>query len=325
MGNRRRIVLLLAAFFIIFINLSFYSVISRPGNVLAKSSAYMWTSSYYHGNNTFSKVAARTSQESSNNLTLSDRSLIRDTLTSFHYMTAQRKLVVPYIDKPQELDVNKQDKILTKISLNSSMRESDRNTLLRSPILPENFTFPQPIAIKPKEVLAKTKWFAQLKNFLINWPDQYLLIVSSNSDYKEVLLNWLVSAVCNAQVSIDNILVVAYDEEVHLLFEGRGIKSVFIPFEDILSITLVNQAPTFTKIMMTRLAVVRLISHWGFDIAHFDTDAIVLKNPLYLFRFHQGSDIIGSLGMFPKKLMKEWGITICAGMVMFRNTQQTGM
>lgn len=192
-------------------------------------------------------------------------------------------------------------------------------------ILKDSFTFPQPIALKSKENIVKSKWFIHLRSILSNWPSRYILTVSSNSAYMEVLLNWLVSAVINAQVILERILVLAYDEEIHQLLVERSITSVHVPFEDILSVDMMNRAPVFTKIMMTRLAVTRLISYWGFDVALFDSDAIVLKNPLSLFEVHQDSDIVGSFGRFPRKLKVEWGVTMCSGVVMFRSTPQIGM
>ena len=214
-----------------------------------------------------------------------------------------------------------------------TIRNYDDNNSTYRPIIPDgmsilqdSFKFPQPIALKSKESIINSKWFMHLRDILSNWPSRYVLTLSSNSAYKEVLLNWLISAVVNAQVILDNVLVMAFDEEVYQFVAERGITSVHIPFEDILSVDVVNlRGPSFRKVMTTRLAVIRLINYWGFDVVQFDSDAIVLRNPLSLFELHQDSNIVSSLGIFPHELGAEWGATMCAGLVMFRNTRQTGM
>ena len=69
----------------------------------------------------------------------------------------------------------------------------------------------------------------------------------------------------------------------------------------------------------------RLVNHWGFDIANYDTDAIILKNPEPLYyEQYRDSDFIGSYGHFPLDIRQEWGIAVCTGVVMIRSSIYTG-
>ena len=60
------------------------------------------------------------------------------------------------------------------------------------------------------------------------------------------------------------------------------------------------------------------------DVAHYDTDAVILKNPLSLYNTHADSDVVGSTGTFPFDLGMKWGFTLCMGTFLFRCTPQTG-
>ena len=63
----------------------------------------------------------------------------------------------------------------------------------------------------------------------------------------------------------------------------------------------------------------------GFDVALYDTDAIILKNPELLYYKQYGdSDIIGTYGHFPQQIMQEWGLAICIGVAVFKSTTHRG-
>ena len=69
----------------------------------------------------------------------------------------------------------------------------------------------------------------------------------------------------------------------------------------------------------------RLVNYWGFDVANYDTDAIVLRNPEPLYyEQYRDSDFIGSYGHFPPDIKQEWGIAVCTGAVMIRSSICTG-
>ena len=85
-----------------------------------------------------------------------------------------------------------------------------------------------------------------------------------------------------------------------------------------------NFSAPFERVMMLRLSLMRIISHFGFNVAMIDTDAIMLRNPEPLFDAQEGMDIVGSMGTIPKDLMDEWPMTICIGVVLIRSSEKTG-
>lgn len=147
-------------------------------------------------------------------------------------------------------------------------------------------------------------------------------LVTSNIQYQDVLLNWLISAVVRSGLELDSVLVLVMEGALHTHLRNRGIPSVHIPlFALIHSDT--NFTKEFDKVMMVRLAVMRLINHWGFDVHNYDTDAVLLRNPQPLYDNLIKSDIIGSVGRIPDDLMGKWGITICIGVVIIRGNPRT--
>ena len=341
MGKKRNtflFVFILSVSFTVYYHSIFYTAVHKPENEAIQTSLYSVTlqrttqSSAHTSIRVLRKSISKVSTPASTILEepglkhvprSTDRvPTISHSLSIVH---PKQKLTIGNYDDNNSTYIIHKDNSSMGALLNTSIQRTNTLTNHEMSILQDSFTFPQPIALKSKESIINSKWFMHLRNILSNWPSRYILTLSSNSAYKEVLLNWLISAVVNAQVILDNVLVIAFDEEIYQLLAERGITSVHIPFEDILSVDVANRAPIFTKIMMARLAVIRLINYWGFDVVHFDSDAIVLRNPLSLFELHQDSNIVGSLGKFPPQLRVEWGATMCAGLVMFRNTRQTGM
>ena len=70
----------------------------------------------------------------------------------------------------------------------------------------------------------------------------------------------------------------------------------------------------------------RFLNHWGYDVANYDVDAIVARNPepLYYDTFKE-SGVIGSHGHFPSRIQDIWGgSTMCAGAFMVKSGPETG-
>ena len=122
-----------------------------------------------------------------------------------------------------------------------------------------------------------------------------------------------------------NILVISFDSPLHELLQRVGIESVLVPPESLASQYGMCVAHDFYKLLMARVTVLRLINYWGYDVAHYDTDAIILKNPLSLYNKHADSDVVGSTGVWPFELSKKWGFTLCMGTILFRSTLQIGI
>lgn len=176
--------------------------------------------------------------------------------------------------------------------------------------------------VKSTSEILRNAWVTQLQEKLssINLQKQ-VSIVFSNSDYLEPLLNWLIAAKVRLSPPITNLLVVSLDKDVFNILNQRAVPSVYIDPDTVVNITQLSYP---YPIWMVRFVVYRLINYWGYDFVSYDTDAIILKNPQELFEQHQSSDIVGSAGRFPYSLGRDWGFTVCMGVVMFKSTPRTG-
>ena len=151
---------------------------------------------------------------------------------------------------------------------------------------------------------------------MTTWPNnRTVMVVSGNLEFQQPLLNWIISAVLKANVSLDHILILAADEMLHKLLKERIIGSIFVPpgsLYDSKSIKLsIHKLITFS-----RFAVVRLLNHWGFTVVHFDSDALILRDTQRVFEKYPLSSIVASRGATRK--------TLCAGSILFRSDRMIG-
>ena len=196
-----------------------------------------------------------------------------------------------------------------------------------------NFNLPVPFATLPQGQLLQVKWIQELRDYLNTvTPDSGpVTIVSSDYSYREILLNWLISALVQVDRQLSNVLVLSLDSSLHALLQGKGFACVHVPPEQLLRSVVINRLAltghvAFTQVHILRLTVMRLVNHWGFDAANYDTDAIILKNPEPLYyKQYQDSDFIGSYGHSLLDIKQEWGIAICIGAMMIRSSNNTGM
>ena len=185
------------------------------------------------------------------------------------------------------------------------------------------FHFPQPRAVKPMTEVAWAEWMKDLQSTLGRFNTHQVTMVTSNQPYRDVLLNWLISATVNARLPLETILVISMDKPVHSLLKDRGLWSVLVT-PDALLTQLAQGMGTFNQVMMTRLAIIRVLNHWGYDVANYDTDAILLRDPWPVFKSHSESDIIGTFGKFPTLLYKQWKAALCTAVLVVRSSAQTG-
>lgn len=192
----------------------------------------------------------------------------------------------------------------------------------------KDFTFPHYFVYRTVNEVLASRWVKDLKQFLQSvYPSKLVTVTCATYSFVPNLLNWLVSAQVIANPPLDNVLVISFDERTHRLLTIKGINTIYVPFWAVLRVPIfyVFRQWHFGKIWMARMAVMRLINHWGFDVQHFDTDAIILKNPQPIFESFPTSDVIGQKAMMPFELgYGQWGFTLCMGAILFRSTPQTG-
>ncbi len=185
------------------------------------------------------------------------------------------------------------------------------------------FHFPQPLAVQPLTQVLHSQWMEELRETVNSMQCDQITMVTSNLPYREVLLNWLVSAIVRAKIPLQSILVISMDEPVHRALKEKGVNSVLTTPASFLSGS-VRSMGTFPQVMMTRLAIIRLLNHWGFHVVNYDTDAIILRNPQDVFDRLSESGVIGTFGKFPKQLNRLWGVTLCTAVLVVRSSPETG-
>ena len=186
------------------------------------------------------------------------------------------------------------------------------------------FSFPQPKIMRTLDDISKAPWVTDLRRYLRHYnSSREISLVTSNSKYTDVLLNWLISATVKSGIPAESILVISLDKAVHRLMLSKQFCSILVPPR-----TLIDESVTFSEpfeeVMMTRLAVMRIINHFGYGFVMYDSDAVILKDPQPLYDAVAHEDIIGSVGKIPYDLAAEWGITICIGVVLVRSSPRTG-
>ncbi len=190
-----------------------------------------------------------------------------------------------------------------------------------SPVLTHHISFPHGDAVR--DDVLNAPWVSVLRETLHKFPSKQLNLVASNGQFRSILLNWLIASLVKLSRPLDNVLVIALDSDLHTLLQERGISSVYVSNTTVVSVDAEMQT-RYSHIWITRTTVYRLISHWGYDIAVFDSDAILLQNPTQLFDSYKDVDMIGSAGSYPFLLGEKWGVTFCMGVALFRHTHRTG-
>ena len=189
-------------------------------------------------------------------------------------------------------------------------------------IISSDFKFPHPTVFQPTVKILESDWVQQLKAYLLSiHPARSLTITVATKSFIPNLLNWLIAAHILVEPPMEHVLVLALDKEVHSLLAQRKIPCIHVPSTSVLKRKLMG----VESLWMTRLAVLRLINHWGYDVLQLDNDAIPLRNPQALFDDYMDYDIVSSRGSMPLTLSRgPWKLTVCMGAVLLRGTQGVG-
>ena len=183
----------------------------------------------------------------------------------------------------------------------------------------DNFVFPHALnTFKDVKKIASTKWVRDLALIMTRWPiNQTVIVVSGNTNFQKPLLNWLILAVLKAKVSLDRILILSADPNLHKLLQRKDIGSIFVPPTTVYDSKRIKLS-THQLITYSRFAVVRLLNHWGFTVAHYDSDALLFSDMQQVFNEHPSSTIVASKDGGP------YEVNVCAGAILFRSNQEMG-
>lgn len=193
-----------------------------------------------------------------------------------------------------------------------------------------------PSVTLPIHELDQQDWVEQLRSILRKIPPSSsnrspITIVSCDFKFKGVLLNWLVSALVATHPPLSHVLVLAVEKPMQKLMAKHGFDSIYADANQLMPSSVIKYVQTHSRtpqlplVMIMRLTVMRLLNHWGYDVANYDTDAIILKNTEQLYYGElSGSDFIGSRANFPAPASKMFGLTMCGGVFMIKSSPETG-
>ena len=179
--------------------------------------------------------------------------------------------------------------------------------------------FPTPDIVVTPEAILETQWAPELWRHLSELDTKYVSLCIGNSAYKESIVNWLIAALVITQPPLENVLVISLDTKLQEFLQEHDINSVYVDPLTIVRSDVKLERKKLTDFWLTRLVLFRLINHWGYTVATYDSDAIPVKNPQTLFAKFEDSDLVGSRGM------SERSPTMCMGMTLFKASKSTGM
>ena len=229
----------------------------------------------------------------------------------------------PLIAEDDEDDKEEENEEITPVGVTN--KDYDKASSKHSSItfsVQKEFNFPHPQVFLSTQKILNADWVHQLKDYLtsIN-PAHSLTITVATKSFIPNLLNWLIAAHRLTEPPIENVLVLAFDKAVFSLLSVRKIPCVYIPYNSVLK----KLKKGVSMVWMTRLAVIRLLNHWGFDVLQLDTDAVPLKNPHLVFDGYSDYDVVTARGVLPFELGRgPWGFTLCMGAALLRGTQKMG-
>ncbi len=187
---------------------------------------------------------------------------------------------------------------------------------------------------QPLDSMIRQPWFHELRKFLRNSiPDHPIVLVAGDLDFKKPLINWLITATVKQDPPIRNILLLTYSRSFCFFMNSKKYpcKCLVIPPESITAESMYRYKSlltydSFYQLLIVRIVVLRMVSYWGYDVANFDSDAIILKNPmpLYYSKEYADNDIIGTYGgNLPYDLRRKWGVVLCMGCIFIRSGKKT--
>lgn len=185
---------------------------------------------------------------------------------------------------------------------------------------------PFPATTLASDILFQQPWVDNLKKIVSKFSpeeaSQPIHIVTGNSAYQNVLLNWLIIAKVRTSPPVTKVVVLSLDKPLCDLLIEREFNCLHIEPKAVLR--NYGNATPFSVILVMRLTAIRLLNYWGYAAANLDSDALVLKNLEPLYQKFNDSDMVAGQGIFPIDLGKMWGHTICGGTFMIRSTPNTG-
>ena len=181
--------------------------------------------------------------------------------------------------------------------------------------------------VKRPDDIQRALWITQLYHFLKSLNHSispHVNMVLGDSHHMDLVMNWIIAAHVRLDPPLHNIMVISIDQK---LCDLLVLKKVPVTCITILPETfLASTGPeSYQQGIKTRLLVLRLINFWGYDVASYDSDAVLLRNPQHLYDSYPDVQLFAGSVRHPPDVVAQWGFTVCGGTLIVRSHPSTGM
>ena len=179
-------------------------------------------------------------------------------------------------------------------------------------------TLPYPTLLKPASDIQKALWTSQLYQFLKSLNrsiSPHVNMVFGDINHTKMILNWIIAAHVRLDPPLHNIMVISIDQPLcdFLASKKVPVTCIAVPPQSFLAST---GHETYKQGIKTRLLVLRLINFWGYDVASYDSDAFLLRNPQHFFDSHPDVQLFaGAPNSRP---------ALCGGSIIVKSHHSTG-
>jgi hypothetical protein len=181
--------------------------------------------------------------------------------------------------------------------------------------------------VKSTEELHKEEWPAQLYNYLSTLSKSIspqVNLVFGDLSHSDLVLNWLNAALEQVEPPLHNIMVLSLDHDLCELLQGRALPlmCLAVPTDSLYGFH--NKKKSWTRGVVVHPVILRLINYWGYDVASYDSDAVLIKNPQVLYDRQPHVHFFSAPGVYPQGVASKWGFAVCGGTQMLRASPAIG-
>ena len=244
--------------------------------------------------------------------------------------TLDQEMMVETMDEDGERNEEKEPSFpetLDQEMMVETMVEDEDSNEEKIPFFPE--TLPYPIDLKRIDQIQKALWITNLYQFLRSLNKSIspqFNMVFGDSDHKETVLNWIIAALVRLDPPLHNIMVLSIDQPLCDFLASKKLPATCIAVlpESFLNMSQYSYNHTYARGIRCRLVVLRLINFWGYDVASYDSDAVLLRNPQPLYDSNPDVKLFAGSDTYPNPISGQWGFSLCAGVLFLRSHPSTG-
>ena len=194
----------------------------------------------------------------------------------------------------------------------------------KTPPLPQ--TLPYAKYLKSIEGIQRASWTTQLYDYLKNLKHSispHVNMVFGDSNHMDLVLNWIIAAHVRLDPPLHNILVLSVDQPLCdlLISKKVPVACIAVPPESFLAST---GTQSYEEGIKSRFMVLRLMNFWGYDVASYDSDAVILRNPQHLYESRPDVQVFAGSSYNPPFIANVWGFSACGGTLIVRSHPSTG-